>query len=87
MKLCILYHADSEFARPVDEFEKNCRLETTIPIEKLNVDSPEGAATAALYDIMTYPAILVLRDDGQLFKGWQGPSFPPVSDVVVSLNV
>ena len=55
-----------------------------IKIETMNVDSREGSATASLYDIMQYPAVLVTQDNGSLHKLWMGPEVPPMLDEVIS---
>jgi len=53
-------------------------------VEGMNVDSRDGGATASLYDIMQYPAVLVLQDNGSLHKSWEGPEVPPRLEEVVS---
>jgi hypothetical protein len=50
-------------------------------LEVLNIDTREGSATATLYDIMQYPAILVLHTDGYVQKIWQGDSLPLMDEV------
>ena len=40
-----------------------------------------GSATATLYDIMRYPAILVLQNDGYLQKSWEGEQFPLMDEI------
>ena len=82
MKVLILYRPNSEHARRVEEFihdyqsrHKSNRLEV------LNMDTREGAAMASLYDVMQYPAILVLQTDGFPQKVWQGESLPLMDEV------
>ena len=36
---------------------------------------------ASLYDIMNYPAILALRDDGSILKTWEGDELPLMDEV------
>ena len=48
--------------------------------ERINSDSSDGASLVELYDAVAYPAVLVLRDDGQMVKMWQG--MVPTSDDV-----
>jgi hypothetical protein len=49
----------------------------------LNIDTREGSATATLYDIMQYPAILVIQGDGGVQKVWQGERLPLMDEVAV----
>ena len=87
MKLYILYHPNDEFARITEEFKADCIKHTDKTVEMLDVDSQDGSALVQLYDAVSYPAILVVRDDGQLYKGWQGSSLPTVNEVISNLNV
>ncbi|HVX48316.1 MAG TPA: hypothetical protein VHA05_03105 [Candidatus Saccharimonadales bacterium] len=82
MKVLILYRPESEHGRQVEEFihefqhrHGNNRLEI------MNIDSRDGIATATLYDIMDYPAILVIQDDGMIQKSWAGESLPLMDEV------
>lgn len=50
-------------------------------IEVLNLDSREGTATASLYDVMQYPSILALREDGQLLRSWEGEPMPLMDEL------
>lgn len=50
-------------------------------IELISLDSREGDNLAKLYDIMQNPSLLVIRDDGQLLKHWEGVTFPVMSEV------
>ena len=81
MKVVVLYRPNSEFSRMVEEFAQELEREHQARIDLLNIDTRDGSSTASLYDIMQNPAILVLRDDGQLVQQWQGGTFPPKSEV------
>lgn len=81
MRICILYRPDSDYARSVEEFAHDFEARHNHKAELLSLDTREGAALASLYDIMQYPAILVLRDDGQLIQQWTGPQLPLMSEV------
>jgi hypothetical protein len=48
----------------------------------MNIDTREGGALASLYDIMQYPAIMVLQTDGFVQNIWQGDPLPLMGDVV-----
>lgn len=51
-------------------------------LEVLDIDSRDGSATASLYDVVQYPAILVLQTDGYLQKSWEGQQLPLMDEVV-----
>lgn len=82
MKVVVLYRPDSGHGRVAEEFIHDYR--TNHPdtvIEVMNIDTREGGALAALYDIVQYPAILVLQSNGYLHKMWQGAELPRIDEV------
>lgn len=81
MKLSILYHPDSESARSVEEFSHNFQKQTGQEVEFVSLDTSSGWELARLYDIVSYPAVLVRRDSGELLNSWQGESLPLINEV------
>ena len=82
MKVVVLYRPNSEHARTVEQFVSDLERRTHGgKIELVNIDTRDGSATASLYDVMQYPAILALQNDGQLLKDWQGSTMPLLNDV------
>lgn len=82
MKVLILYRPDSEHGRVIEEFiHEYQERHQSDHLEVLSIDTREGSATATLYDVMEYPAILVLQTDGFVQKIWQGDSLPLMDEV------
>ena len=84
MKILVLYRPDSEYGRLVETFIHDFKYQHEADADKLEVmdiDSRDGTATASLYDIMQYPAVLVLRDDGSLVKSWTGEDLPLMDEI------
>lgn len=82
MKVVILYRPNSEHGRQVETFIHDYQeRHEEGRLEILNVDSREGDATASLYDIMQYPAVLALRNDGSVLKTWEGEALPLMDEV------
>lgn len=87
MKVLILYRPDSEHGRSVEEFIHDFqRQHGSHHLEILNIDSRDGIATASLYDIMQYPAILVIQNDGMIQKIWEGDALPLMDEVASYAN-
>jgi hypothetical protein len=86
MKLLILYHPNSEFSSSVENFANDCKNRTTRDIELVSLDTSEGSSLAATYGILDYPTEMVIREDGQLVKDWQGSSLPLFDEVMSYLN-
>lgn len=84
MKVSVLYRPKSEHARQIEEFLREFeRRYAGHRVEVIDIDTRDGTATASLYDIMDYPAILALAEDGQLLRSWVGHEVPPLMDEVV----
>lgn len=84
MKLLILYRPNSEHATQVESFVRDFQrqfYEAGKKIELISMDSRDGVAQASLYDIMQFPAILALGDDGALVNSWTGLPLPLMNDV------
>lgn len=41
-------------------------------ITKVDPNSPEGVDLVSLYDVVDFPAALIIQDDGTLIERWQG---------------
>lgn len=82
MKVLILYRPKSEHGRAVEEFVRDFKSShNSGRLEILDIDSRDGIATSSLYDIMQYPAILALRDDGSVLKSWEGEMLPVMNEI------
>jgi len=81
MKVLILYRPNSEHGRTVEEFVHDFQAKSGSSLEVLNIDTREGSAMATLYDVMQYPAILVLQTDGQIQRAWEGETLPLIDEI------
>lgn len=83
VKLVILYRPDSEHSTDVESFVRDFqhRYDLARKIELLSLNTRDGAATASLYDVMSYPAVMVLKDDGSVLNLWQGMPLPLMDEV------
>lgn len=87
MKVVILYRPRSEHASSVETFIHDFKYRhETSRLEILDADSREGIAMATLYDVMSYPTILALRDDGSELKRWEGDMLPLLDEVAYYLT-
>lgn len=81
MKVVILYHPHSDQARNVESFARDFSRQTSKKVELVSLESRDGAATATLYDIVQYPAILALDNAGAMLRAWQGPILPLMNEL------
>jgi hypothetical protein len=84
MKVLILYRPNSEHATMVEAYVRDFEHQHDVgakSIELVSVDTREGAATASLYDIWSFPAILAIDIDGRVLNVWQGEHLPLMDEV------
>ena len=83
MKIVIHNRPVYEHATLIESFVRDFqhRYESAKKIEMVSVDTKDGASTASIYDIWSYPAILVLADDGSVMNSWQGEPLPLMDEV------
>lgn len=83
MKLLILYRPNSEHESEVESYVRDFqrRYDVGRKMEMVSMNTRDGAATASLYDVVAYPAILVLGDDGSMVGFWQGLPLPLMDEV------
>lgn len=82
MKVLVLYRPNSEEARNVESFIHDFQeRHDTNHLEAIDVNTRDGYATATLYDVMQYPAVLVIRDDGSILKSWEGEMLPLMDEI------
>lgn len=88
MKLLVLYRPNSEHETEVESFVRDFqrRYEVGRKLEMVSINTRDGAAMASLYDVMSYPAIMVLGDDGSVVNIWQGMPLPLMDDVAGYAN-
>lgn len=86
MRLCLLYHPVSEHGRQVESYAREFTTRYNKNPELISIETRDGADMARMYDVVQYPAVLVLADDGTLSKYWQGDMLPLMDEVAGYLH-
>ena len=81
MRIVVVYKDQTEYARTVETFLDDFYRQTGHELEALDPDTPEGTSFCKTYDIVEYPTIIALTDDGVLQQVWRGLPFPTISEV------
>lgn len=81
MAVKVVYKPVSEHATRVEEYLNDFRRRTGHEIEKVDPDTSSGASLCRLYDIVEYPTIIAVSDDGHLRNMWRGLALPPIDEV------
>lgn len=81
MKVVVVYRQESEYARAVSDWLRDFSRQTGKSIEEIDPDSREGASLCRTYDIVDYPTLLALDNEGKIQNTWQGAMLPTISEV------
>lgn len=67
----------------VDDLIKNLKI-NKIQLEKVDIDSARGAERAENYDVVRFPSLALIREDGAVVNIWQGelPDYSFISQSV-----
>ena len=84
MKIHLFYRPQTEADLPIETFLKTLG-DSAAAIELVNVDTRDGDDLSRLYNIMSYPSLIVATADGLLVKFWHG-ELPPLSEIEPYLN-
>lgn len=80
--MVILYRPKAEHSTEVETYLRDYKAKRgETKAELMDVDSREGSALAEVYDIVQYPAVLAINNDGNLAQAWQGEMLPLMDDV------
>ena len=81
MRVAVAYRLESDHAREVLDYLRDFSRQTGHEIEEINPDSPDGAHFCRTYDIVEYPILVAMSDDGQMQNMWRGRPLPTISEV------
>ena len=82
MKIIILYHPQSDHSRIIEEYvHEFVARSPEVSLEAISVDTRSGANMAQTYDVVQYPSMLAVRENGELAQAWQGLPMPLMNEV------
>lgn len=81
MRVVVVYKDDQDYSRLVDSFMRDFERQTGRTLEVLDPESTDGELFCRAYDIVEYPTIIALSNDGQLQNMWRGAILPTISEV------
>ena len=82
MRLVIVWNEQTDYAREVRDWLKDFAHDTGgKKIESLDPETREGEDFCKLYDIVEYPTIIAVEDEGQMLEMWRGTPLPQIEQV------
>ena len=87
MRVVCLYKRDTDYGLEVEEYLRDVNHhETRSRIEEIDPETVEGEILARAHDVLRYPAILALDNNGSVVQSWIGKPLPMIDEVVYYLN-
>ena len=81
MRIVVVYKDASDHGREVREYVDDFERQTGLEIEQKNPDDGRNQFFLRAYDIVEYPTILAIADDGRLLQMWHGQPLPLIDEV------
>lgn len=81
MRVVVIYKPNDENTSQVEVFLRDFSRQTGRTLESMDPESREGADFCRTYDIVEYPSLVALSDDGQVQNLWKGLPLPTISEV------
>lgn len=81
MKVVVVYKRESDHARAVSDWLRDFQRQTGKTLEEVDPDSRSGASFCRDYDIVEYPSLIALDDEGHIRNLWRGVMLPTISEV------
>jgi len=81
VRTIVIYKDQSDYAREVTDYIRDFHRQTGHELETMDPDTAEGTDFCRTYDIVEYPSLVALSNDGQLQNLWRGLPLPTISEV------
>lgn len=81
MRVVVVYKERTDQSRTVTDYLRDFERVTGHRLDTINPDSPAGADFCRSYDVVEYPSIVALSDDGQMLSLWRGVPLPTINEV------
>ena len=81
MRVVVVYKEETDYARQINDYLRDFKRQTGHELETLNPDTPEGASFCRTYDIVEYPSLIAISDEGVMQNMWRGLPLPTINEV------
>jgi len=81
MRVVVVFKDRTDTTRDVETFLRDFTHQTGHELESLDPESMAGIDFCRAYDIVEYPSVIALTDEGQMLNLWRGIPLPTISEV------
>ncbi len=81
MRVVVVSKDNTDYARAVSDFLRDFKIQTGRDLEVLDPEGRDGISFCTTYDIVEYPTLIALSEDGHMQNRWSGVPLPTISEV------
>lgn len=81
MRTVIVFKMESDHAREVLDYLRDFARQTGHVLETIDPDTRDGSSFCRVYDIVEYPSVVAMDDNGGMQNLWRGTPLPTISEV------
>ena len=81
MRTVVISKDNMDYTRTVLDYLRDFKMQTGRELEVMAPESPDGVMFCRAYDIMEFPTLVALSDDGHMQNQWRGLPLPTISEV------
>ena len=81
MRVVCVWRRESDYGRMMEEWLTEFEQRTGVEVESIDPDGRDGVGFCLAYDIVEYPTLLALDNDGAVLDLWKGQSLPTFDEV------
>lgn len=81
MRVVVIYKPESDHAREVFDYLRDFERQTGKKLEEIDPEKRENIGFVETYDVVEYPTMMALTDDGQVVNFWRGRPLPTINEV------
>lgn len=82
MRVVMVWKDNTDYAREVMDWMQEFEHETGLAVESLDPETTEGEIFVRARDMLEYPAIVAVNDDGMVLQEWKGTPLPQFDEVL-----
>ncbi len=81
MRVVVVFKEDRDYTRQVTDYLRDFKMQTGHDLETMDPDSSDGISFCRTYDLMEYPSMVAMSNDGVMQNIWSGLPLPTISEV------
>jgi len=81
MRVVVVFKDERDYTRQVTDYLRDFKMQTGHDLETMDPDSPDGISFCRTYDLMEFPSMVAISNDGVMQNTWSGLPLPTISEV------